>query len=98
MGYWQNIGKSIFNIKKEGNDWFYQIINGRADFGRKTTFQDKITAILQNPAALYIFILLPELFSLGEFELKTKDGKEVEKHPLLDLLKNPNFMQTEDQF
>lgn len=98
MGYWQNIGKSIFNISKEGGDWFYQIIGGNVTWGKKTTFQEKMSAILQNPAALYIFILLPELFSLGEFELKTKDGKEVEEHPLLDFLKNPNFMQTEDQF
>ena len=97
MGYWQNLGKSIIGYEKEGNDYFYTLLSNAVNWGKKSTEKEKITAVLENPAALFIFLLLPELFSLGVWKL-TKDDKLIEKHPLLDLLRKPNPMQSGDQF
>jgi hypothetical protein len=97
MGYWQNLGKSIIGYEKEGNDYFYTLLSNAVNWGKKSTEKEKITAVLENPAALFIFLLLPELFSLGVWKL-TKDDKLIKKHPLLDLLRKPNPMQSGDQF
>lgn len=97
MGYWQNLGKSIIGYEKEGNDYFYTLLSNAVNWGKKSTEKEKITAVLENPAALFIFLLLPELFSLGVWKL-TKNDKLIETHPLIDLLRKPNPMQSGDQF
>jgi hypothetical protein len=38
-----------------------------------------------------------DLFSIGEFKA-TKNGKEVNEHPFLDLIKHPNFYQSQRQW
>jgi hypothetical protein len=60
-------------------------------------YGEKLDLILKNPAALHIFTLIPDLFSMGEYVLE-RDGEIVdEEHPVLELLKNPNPLQTEQQ-
>lgn len=86
------IVKRIFS-EKEGN--FYETWSQDTNY----TKEDKLKVILSNPAALFIFLLLPDLCSLGKFVLKDrKTDKIIESHPILDLLANPNPMQTEKQF
>lgn len=105
MGYWNNIGSSFLNFgrslvgveKLSDGSYFYKTSEHGVNWSKATTDAQKLTTILENPAALYIFLLLPELFSMGKYKLY-KGDKEIEKHPLLDFLANPNPMQTESQF
>lgn len=63
---------------------------------------DKLKMVLSNPAALFLITLLCDLCALGEFKLYRRqqggERTEVDSHPVLDLLRDPNWMQTEEQF
>lgn len=60
----------------------------------------KLKTVLENPAALFIFLLLTDLYSMGEYKMYKKgdESKEPVDHPVLELLRRPNPMQTEEQF
>lgn len=96
MGFISNIVKNIMP-SLHGDDWFYEIL-GFPLFGKK----DRLKTVLENPAALFLFLLIADLYSMGEYKVhrRMKDGtlEQVEKHPILDFLANPNPMQTAEQF
>lgn len=81
---------------------FYAIRDFSANYAGSGGYQDKLNTILHNPAALYVVTLLCDLFTLGEFKMvdtTREDGdNEIETHALLDLLNNPNPMQSASQF
>lgn len=56
---------------------------------------EKLAVVFSSPAVLKVFSLNCNLFSLGEYV--DADGNSIET-PLTDLLKQPNFFQTERQF
>lgn len=61
----------------------------------------RLKAILENPAALFLFKLIPDLASMAVIEVRPKgqpDAEPFESHPLMDLLNDPNPMQTGKQF
>lgn len=61
----------------------------------------RLETVLQNPAALFLLCLVPDLFSLGEYKLyrgTDNTGEKVDDHPVLKLLNDPNWMQTGEQF
>ena len=90
---WFNTGK--WTVEKEGNSWFYSIDS------LSTNYSDanKLKMVLSNPAALFLFTLLPDLASMGHFKLRRKGSEDlIENHPILDRLNNPNPMQTGTQF
>lgn len=69
----------------------------------KTGKGKKLETVLQNPAALFVFLLLPDLASLGKFKMypkgsENREKEEIKDHPLLTLLRKPNPMQSEEQF
>jgi len=91
-----NIVQRILPWKGEGG-YFFETWNMAHNFGSHKRLQ----TVLQNPAALFIFVLLPDLCSMGRFKLyesSADDAEEILDHPLLDLLKSPNPLQTRDQF
>jgi hypothetical protein len=62
----------------------------------------RLATVLSNPAALFLFIMLPDLASMAKFKLyregAEEEGSEIPTHPILDMLKGPNPMQTQEQF
>jgi len=98
-------GINVSNIIDKIRDWrngHSSTILDTLTYGTNYKTTKRLKAVLQNPAALFIFIMLPDLASMGKFKLykegEEKAGDEIEDHPILDLLKNPNPMQTQKQF
>lgn len=96
---WERL-KGMLGVERINGDYFFRIVNGSQTWGKKDSNKKKMEMVLENPAAMYVFLLLPEIFSMGRFYMTTKadEPKEVLKHPLLDLLNKPNPMQTTQQF
>lgn len=59
---------------------------------------NRINMVLQSPAALKVFSLQCDLFSMGKVTVEQNDTP-LEEDPFLDLISNPNpFTDTESQF
>ena len=98
MAIFDGIYNPIKWVQRLANgSFFYTIWEGTVGWTKNTSDQKKIKSILENPAALYIFLLLPELFSMGQYKLY-KGDEVIENDPILDLLQNPNPLQTGTQF
>lgn len=103
MGLLDNfIGPSVRNIvhsiQEENGRLWYKIIGGNAQ-PKKLSDRQKFELVIHNYVSQYIFTLLAELFSMGEYRLtNTRTGEVIESHPILDQLKKPNPMQTGSQF
>lgn len=72
-------------------------VEGLALFDTSMTLDAKLAMVLTNPAMLKVIAIQCELFSLGKFYVY-RGGKEVEDHPLLDLLYKPNPFQNAQEF
>ncbi len=59
---------------------------------------EKLAAVLSNPAALKVFSLQCDLFSLGEVYVKDMNDKVLENDPFITLIHNPNPFQCKSQF
>lgn len=97
MGFFTGI-KNVVKFVQLMGDGSYYGVKWSTDLPNTYSDKDKLAMVLQNPAALFLFTLLPDIFSMGKWKMYTDAGEEVEKHELLDLLKNPNFRQTGSQF
>jgi hypothetical protein len=75
----------------------YQILHSSTQFNQYGTEKEKLVAVLSNPAAMKVFALQCDLFSLGKVYVYDDDDQEVEDDPFCQLLKNPNPFQTESQ-
>lgn len=71
-----------------GDDTFYSPLNSN---------HLRLKKVFSNPALLKVISLQCDLFSLGKIYVY-KDGKEVEKDPFLNMIKNPNPFQNTQQF
>ena len=88
------VRRAVSSVSLENGKPFY---NREEPKPHDKDFGTKLDLVLKNPAALHIFTLIPDLFSMGEYVLE-RDGEIVEEdNTLLNLLKNPNPMQTESQ-
>ena len=90
-----NIVKRIFQT---GSEYFFETWSQGTNYDKAK----RLKAVLQNPAALFIILMLPDLASMAKFKLykegAERKGEEIKDHKILDLLKNPNPMQTQKQF
>lgn len=75
----------------------YQILHSSTQFNQYASEKEKLVAVLSNPAALKVFALQCDLFSLGKVYVKDADDKEIEDDPFLGLIKKPNPFQTQSQ-
>jgi len=97
MAFSFRIPSIIKRILPFGDTYYFETWSNDTNFDKHT----RLKQVLENPAALFIFALLPDLCSMGRFKLyngKDKDAEEVAEHPILDLLDDPNPMQSGDQF
>lgn len=97
-----NLNFRIPNIVKKilpwGDSFFFETWSYNTNYNKDAK---KLRTVLENPAALFIILLLCDLFSMGQYKLYKKGeekGEPIEDHPLLQVLRNPNPMQTEEQF
>ncbi|MEM7485045.1 MAG: phage portal protein [Bacteroidota bacterium] len=82
-------------VIKEGNEYFYQVWSSGTQYSQSK----KLQLILENPAALFLILMLCDLYSMGEYKLYREGSEEPEdSHDLLDFLNDPNPMQTKEQF
>jgi len=92
----------IFSLFKTGlrgaYNFGYQIMHTSTQFNTYANDKEKLAAVLSNPAALKVFSLQCDLFSLGKICVYDKDNKEIENDPILDLFKRPNPFQKRTQF
>ena len=75
----------------------WDFLNASTAFNTLSRDKEKIAAILSNPAALKVFALQCDLFSLGK-PFVYQDDKPLENDEFLSLLRSPNMFQTENQF
>lgn len=81
---------------EDGREDFFTFDPG-ADFSNFSTDQKKIYAVFTNPAVLRVFKLQCDMFSLSKTYVYS-NGKERVNDAVLNLLKNPNPFQSEEQF
>lgn len=84
----------------QGRDSYQNLYRdfGHADFMSFSSEYEKLMYAVKNPAFLKVASMQCDTFSMGEFRLYDKQGAEVYDHPVLELLKSPNFGQTTDEF
>jgi len=73
------------------------VMNGSTDFTSYSSDEAKLKVILSNPAALKVFALQCDLFSLGKVYVY-KNGKVLDTDPFLNMIKKPNPFQRQSQF
>ena len=96
MGFNFNIGfgsNAPQTIERDlSGNFFYEVINQQANLNKFENDQDKINVILSNPAALKVFALNCDLFSLGKINTPAVNDF------LYTQRKKPNFKQNWTQF
>ena len=85
---------------KGGYRFGTSLVDGIAQFNNYHGDREKINMVLSNPAAMKVFSLQCDLFSMGRVTVTPEDSdEEIEDDPFLDLLRDPNpFTGTESQF
>lgn len=76
----------------------YEVLNASTHFNRYTEDKQKLSAILSNPAALKVFALQCDLFSMCRVMVLDGNDEEIKDDPFINLLKRPNPFQTQSQF
>lgn len=64
---------------------------------KPTSYQKKLELICESTASFFVFDLISSLFSMGKWVMK-KNDEIIEEHEILDLVNNPNPMQSAAQF
>ena len=95
FGFSFNLGG--FGRKNRYNKNTFSVVSDVPVYSDYTDEKAKINAVLSNPAALKVFALQCDLFSLANPQVK-KEGKLIDDDPFLNLLKKPNPFQSQRQF
>lgn len=102
-GFFYPIGQLLNRIWSNGNngyDFGWDTINASTQFNQLTKDKQRLAAVLSNPAALKVFALQCDLFSMGRVFVNKSKGKEepIENDPFLSMINSPNLFQNESQF
>lgn len=84
----------FFYTKREPATITMDVVDGTVNFGSFSL----IDSVLEHPAALKVFALQCDLFSLGEVFVKDKDGKLIDDDPFLSFINNPNPYEEKSDF
>jgi hypothetical protein len=82
--------------RQNDGSFFYQLFSSESNSGKTLSDSDKLNLVLTNPAALRVFKLNCDLFSLAKFKAY-KNDKLIDNDPLVKLLNNPNPFQSQRQ-
>jgi hypothetical protein len=97
MGFTFSLNLGRNGLKNRFSKSLFSLINATPQYNDYTDETEKIAAVLTNPAALKVFALQCDLFSLATVKVK-KDDNEIEKDPFQQLIENPNPFQSQRQF
>jgi len=94
-GRWSRLNRNI-DVADIRNG-FYPI-NQSTEYNDTSTERAKLDILLKNPALLTVFCINCDLFSLGKVKIVDENNVVMDSHPLYDILRNPNFFTTYNQF
>ncbi len=90
---------SLFRSAGNAVKFGFDILNVSTSFNRYHSDKEKLAIILSNPAALKVFCLQCDLFSMGLVGVEDiNTGEDLPNDPFLSLIKNPNPLQSQSQF
>lgn len=79
-------------------EWYYELFSGNKTNTSILTEKQRLDAVLCNPAALKVFKLQCDMFSLAKIEAYSESGKVKKNDPLVNLLQRPNLYQSQRQY
>lgn len=89
---------NIYEAERYKNgEWFYKLFSSDNQVLKLKNEKERLNTVLSNPAALKVFKLQCDMFSLGEIKAY-RNGKILPNDQLANFLKKPNFYQTQRQF
>jgi hypothetical protein len=89
---------SMFTRRKGGYHYNVDLINASTSFKSLGREEEKLAAVLTNPACMKVFALQCDLFSLAEVSVADVDsGEDIEDDPFLSLIRNPNPLSSSTQ-
>lgn len=89
---------NIYEAERYKNgEWFYKLFSSDNQVLKLKNEKERLNTVLSNPAALKVFKLQCDMFSLGEIKAY-RNGKMLPNDQLANFLKKPNFYQTQRQF
>ena len=80
------IGQIFSRLWSKGNqyyNWGFNMIDASTKFNNWANEDEKLKAILSNPAAMKVFALQCDLFSMGKLFVYDKNEKPIENDPFL---------------
>jgi len=98
---WGNVLQKLFAGSAHPNSLYqfgYNVLNTATQFNTLSNEEKKLAAVLSNPAALKVFALQCDLFSMGKLYVYDKNEKPIENDPFLSMIKRPNYFQNEADF
>ena len=100
-GIFTSLFSRLFSDFSKENPPFYHIYGNYMLSGTtpiQVDMTDLYAVYVGNPVLRAVIDKKAEMFKNMEICLKDKNGKDVEEHPVLTLLKNPNPLQSQEQF
>lgn len=89
---------NVYEAERYTNgEWFLKLFDRDSAVSKIRSEKERLEAVLSNPAALKVFKLQCDLFSLGKFHTVRND-EIVEDDPLIKKLRYPNPYQSQRQF
>lgn len=95
MNIFSRFINSLIPERRDDGTYWYPL-NGTTSYQKLSTYEQKLIAVLSNPALCKVISLNCDLFSLAEIKI-VRNGKDVDD-PLLWVLNNPNPFQTRRQW
>lgn len=92
-----NISQPTSSERLKDGTWFHSLFSTKSSFKKAISDKEKLDLILTNPAALKVFKLNCDLFSLGKV-YRSVDGKLQKDNALKEIQDKPNKHQTWNQF
>ena len=83
--------------RNRSGDWFYKLFKGNNAAIAIKTERERLIAVLTNPAALKVFKLQCDMFSLAEVKA-IRNKKVLDNDPLIKFLNQPNNYQNLRQY
>lgn len=89
-----NFVKALWERNSKGENWYY--LDGESGYSDWT---DNLDMAENHPILTPAILFVSKLFSQAEFKVvNKKTGKEVHNHWMVNLLNNPNYYQTQNDF
>jgi HK97 family phage portal protein len=86
--------RNVWERDNSGTNWYY--VNNEGEYGE---YGGNLAVAQNHPILTPAMLFVSKLFSQAEFYMKNKTtGEKVYSHWMLDLLRSPNYYQTQNDF